>query len=151
MRKYIILHNKHDEKSRQFVGSLPMFSLDRICVLDWYGDHRERWARSCLCHFMEPYFGPPPSAFPVIVTNNSEGVWGAIQSANHPDDRHDLSAYFFEAEHGSCLGGKWLEGIPDSIKSVQEDDPTLAKIIESVYKKHVKEMKSVHAELLTSL
>jgi hypothetical protein len=82
------------------------------------------------------------------VTRNAAGVWGAIQGADHPDDRHDLSAYFFEAEHASCLGGKWIDGIPDSIKSIREYDPKLAKTIESVYSKYAPATRAVYGKLL---
>jgi hypothetical protein len=150
MNKYIILHNRHDEKSRKFVDAISLFSIDRFCVLDWYGNQKERWVRSCVCHFMQPYLGPPPSAFPVIVTRNSNGIWGAIQNADDPDERHNLSKYFFEAAHGACLGGKWIEGIPDSIRGIRQYDPKLAQVIESVYRKHVRIEKSVFGKILPS-
>jgi hypothetical protein len=149
--QYIVLHNSYDEHSRAVVEQIPWNSSDRFCVIDWYRNPKERWHRSCTCHYGQPYMGPPPSAFPEIVKQRSDGTWARIRAANSIDDRLDESKYENVNADGECLGGQWLSDIPNTIRAEKTlGQVGLAKFIEDTLRSQLKKSRQleVHGRVL---
>jgi len=141
MTEYLIIHNQQDEHSRAFVKELPRFRVrypeHSFCVLDWYTKDEERWQRTCKCHRGQPFFGVPPSAMPEIHTLRSDGRWGRIRLAQSIEDIHNPKLWDWQNKHGDCLGGQWTQHISDTLVTLQSRHHRLARLIQSVYEKHV--------------
>ena len=149
--QYIVLHNSYDEHSRQVVDQIPWNSSDRFCVIDWYRKPKERWHRTCICHYGQAFTGPPPSAFPEIVKQLDDGTWERIRLANSIDDRLDESKYERINQSEECLGGQWIWQVADTIRAERNSgEVSLARTIDKAYKAHLRKLQqlNVHGEIL---
>lgn len=92
----IVLHNKHDSRSREFVKHLPN-NFPLSCVVDWYGSASDRFQ----------YEGPPPSAFPSIAVRTTNQEWGLVRTPQSLEHALSPNAGDFESlsPTGNFVGG----------------------------------------------
>jgi hypothetical protein len=71
---FIVLHNSLDKESREFVRALP--EGNTYTIIDWYKDEDGRFR----------YVGPPPSAFPTVVSDDGTGILSAVRTPANIDE-----------------------------------------------------------------
>lgn len=110
--KYIILHNKHDKASRDFVKFLPELKEgDNYEIVDWYEDAGARFS----------YLGPPPSSFPSVAFENETGFfiirepesWQEVDNLVASSLLVDSTVKLSRSEKNEFVGGQRPEELED--------------------------------------